>query len=198
MSSAAVKSRYTPEEYLALERKATIKSEYLDGQIYAMSGASRPHNLIAGNLHGEIRAQLKNRPCEVYTGDMRVCVSPTGMYTYPDVVAVCGDRRFLDGEVDTLLNPTLIIEVLSPSTEAYDRGGKFAHYRRLESLREYVLVAQDQVLVERYTRQGNEWLLTEFRQLDSILRLASIHCDVILSEVYDRVDLPDTEPPATP
>ena len=153
-----------------------------------MSGASREHNLIAGNILRETGSQLKDRPCEVYVSDMvRVGVNPTGLYTYPDVVAVCGEPDFEDSELDTLLNPTLIVEVLSPSTEAYDRGEKFAHYRRLVSLREYVLVSQDRVCVERYVRQGDGWLLTELSRLEDNLRLTSIDCDVALSEIYAKI-----------
>src|SRR5262245_5122353 len=133
MASAALKTRYTPEQYLALERKADFRSEFCNGFITAMAGASREHNLPAGNLHAEIRSQLKGRPCETYVNDLRVLVSRTGLYTYPDVVAVCGEAQFLDDEVDTLLNPTVIVEVLSPSTESYDRGRKFGHYRQLPS-----------------------------------------------------------------
>jgi Uma2 family endonuclease len=188
MSSAAIKTRCTPEQYLALERKSPVKHEYYGGEMFAMAGASRVHNLIAGNLHAEIRAQIRGRPCEAYVSDIRVLVSPTWLYTYPDVVAVCGERQFEDSEVDTLLNPNLIVEVLSPSTEAYDRGKKFAHYRRLESLREYVMVAQDQVRVERYTRQGDEWLLTELSRLEDTLRLESVGCAVALSAIYERVE----------
>ncbi len=191
MSSAAEKIRYTPAEYLALERKAAYKSEYLNGFIYAMAGATREHNLIAVNLSRELSSALRHRPCEVYAGDMRVRVSDTGLYTYPDVVAVCGGPRFEDGELDTLVNPTVIIEVLSPSTEAEDRGSKFAHYRRLESLREYVLVAQDRMMVERFTRQGEQWVLTEYRRGDESLRLASIECGIPLGEIYAKVMLPD-------
>jgi len=190
MSTAAVRTRYTPEQYLALERKSPIKNEYYDGEIFAMAGASREHNLIALNLGGELRSQLRDRPCEAYVSDMRVLVARTGLYTYPDVVAVCGEREFQDSEVDTLLNPTLLIEVLSPSTEAYDRGKKFFHYRRLKSLREYVLITQDRVYVERYTRQGEEWLLTELSSLDDSLRLASIDCNVPLREVYAKLEFP--------
>jgi len=188
MASATSIPRFTPEQYLALERKADFKSEFCNGFIIAMAGASREHNVIAGNLHGEIRSQLKERPCEVYISDMRVRVSPAGLFTYPDVVAVCGEARFLDDKGDTLLNPTMIVEVLSTSTESYDRGDKFMHYRRLESLREYVVVAQEKVLVERFTRQGDEWLLTEFRKLDETLRLASIDCAVPLREIYARIE----------
>jgi Uma2 family endonuclease len=194
MASAALKKRYTPEEYLALERQAEFKSEYLDGSIFAMAGARREHNLIAWNLSGEIRAQLKNRPCEGYTSDMRVLVSQTGLYTYPDVTVVCGQAAFLDENQDTLLNPTVIVEVLSPTTEKYDRGKKFGHYRRLASLREYVLVAQDEVLVERYVRQGDDWLLTDLRSMDDTLRLTSIDCQVALREVYARIEFPQAPP----
>jgi Uma2 family endonuclease len=189
MASATRITRYTPEQYLALERRADFKSEYDGGFITAMAGASRVHNLIAGNLHGEIRSQLKGRPCEVYMGDLRLCVNSTGLYTYPDVMAVCGEREYLDAEVDTLLNPTLIVEVLSSTTESYDRGRKFGHYRRLASLKEYVMVAQDEINVERYTRRGDDWVLSEFTSLDDILRLESINCEVPLREIYDRVEL---------
>jgi Uma2 family endonuclease len=191
MASAAVTPRCTPEQYLAMERKASFKSEYYNGFITAMAGTSREHSLIAGNVSGEIREQFKNRSCEVHASDMRVLVSPTGLYTYPDVVAVCGEPRFLDDEVDTLLNPTMIVEVLSPTTESYDRGAKFAHYRRLASLQEYVLIAQDQVRVELYTRQGDGWLLTELSQLDQTLRLSSIDCEVPLREIYAKVRFPE-------
>lgn len=190
MASATSRPRFTPEQYLALERKADFKSEFCNGFIIAMAGASRVHNVIGGNLHGEIRSQLKGRPCEVYISDMRVRVSPAGLFTYPDVVAVCGEARFLDDKGDTLLNPTMIAEVLSTSTESYDRGDKFMHYRRLESLREYVVISQNKVLVERFTRQGDEWLLTEFRNLDDTLRLASIDCAVPLREIYARIEFP--------
>ena len=136
MTSPAAQTQYTPEQYLELERKAPYKNEFVNGHIYAMSGASRAHNLITGNTHREVSSQLRGRPCETYVSDMRVKVNTTGLYTYPDVVVVCGEIRFDDAQKDTLLNPTVLIEVLSPSTEAYDRGEKFAHYRRLASLQE--------------------------------------------------------------
>jgi Uma2 family endonuclease len=179
--------RYTPEEYLTMEAKADFKSEYCDGFITAMAGASREHNLIAGNLHGEIRSQLKARRCEVYMSDMRLSVSRTGLYTYPDVMAVCGEPQFEGDEVKTLLNPTVIIEVLSDSTESYDRGRKFGHYRRLPSLQESILVAQDEVKVERYVRRGDDWVLTEMSQLDHTLHITSIDCEVPLREIYAKV-----------
>src|SRR5215475_2138813 len=137
-----VRQRYTPEEYLALERQARCKSGYYAGEILPMAGASRWHNLIVANIVGELSLQLKGRFCTTYPSDMRVKVSATGLYTYPDVTVICGEPRFEDNQQDTLLNPTLIVEVLSESTEAYDRGGKFAHYRKLPSLMEYVLITQ--------------------------------------------------------
>ncbi|HEX7240526.1 MAG TPA: Uma2 family endonuclease [Longimicrobiaceae bacterium] len=184
-------STQTPKEYLVRERAAQVRSEYVNGRTLAMAGASRRHNLIAGNVFAEVRARLKGRPCEVYASDMRVKVERTGLYAYPDVVAVCGEPRFEDAHVDTLTNPTLVVEVLSESTEARDRGEKFAHYRRLESLAEYVLVAQDRVRVERFAREGDTWVLTEISDPDGTLVLRSIGCAVPLREVYDRVDFPE-------
>jgi Uma2 family endonuclease len=192
MSDLAVKYRYTPEEYLALERKAEYKNEYVNGQIFAMSGASRNHCLIVGNIGCELGRQFKNRPCEVYISNMRMKVSQTGMYTYPDVVAVCGEVRLEDAHNDTLLNPTVIVEVLSDSTEAHDRGEKFAHYRRLESLQEYLLVAQNQVRVEHYVRQGKLWVLTEESNLDGTVHLVSIDCTLSLQEIYYKVEFADS------
>jgi Uma2 family endonuclease len=190
MATAAITKRYTPEEYLALERQAKFKSEYCNGYITAMSGASREHNLITGNIHAVVWNQLTDRPCEVYLGDMRVRTSPVGLYTYPDVVALCGEPQFLDDEVDTLLNPTLIVEVLSSSTEDYDRGDKFAQYKSIDSLREYVLVAQDEVLVEQFVRQGQEWMRCEIRDMAETLVLVSIGCAVPLRQIYQKVKLP--------
>lgn len=192
--SSVTKAYFTPQQYLAQEREAEYKSEYVGGQIYAMSGASREHNLIAGNIFADLHAQLRSQPCESYMSDMRVKVSSTGMYTYPDVVVVCGEPHFEDEHVDTLLNPTVLIEVLLPSTEAYDRGEKFAHYRRLTSLTDYLLVSQDKARVEHFVRQGiksSQWVLTEISGLDSVLQLPSVGCKVALRDVYNKVDLPD-------
>ncbi len=178
----------TPEEYLARERVAETKSEYVNGRVYAMAAASREHNRIVLNIGSELRAQLRGRPCEAFVNDLRLKVSPTGLYTYPDVMAICGEPRFEDRQVDTLLNPSLVIEVLSDSTERYDRGEKFAHYRRLESLREYVLVAQDRMQIERYVREGDEWRLTVVGEPNDTLELPSIGCVLRLAEVYERVE----------
>ncbi|MBW3622111.1 MAG: Uma2 family endonuclease [Armatimonadetes bacterium] len=191
MSALAAPSYLTPEEYLVLERKAETKSEYYNGQMYAMSGASRAHNLVAGNLFRELSLQLRDRPCEAYINDMRVKVSETGLYTYPDVVVACGEIRFEDAQVDTLLNPVLVVEVLSPSTEAYDRGEKFAHYRRVDSLQEVVLISQAVMRVERFVRQGEDWLLTEYRHPDDVLHLVSVEAKIPLREIYTRVEFPE-------
>ena len=184
----------SPEEYLAIERSAQYKSEYLHGEMFAMVGANRGHNLIVTNSVAELGRQLKKRPCRIYANDMRVKVSPTGLYTYPDIIVVCGQDRFDDSHKDTLLNPTVIIEVLSDSTEGYDRGKKFEHYRKLESLQEYVLIAQDKVHVERHLRQpDNQWLLTETDDLQSNIRLTSIQCELALAEIYDQVEIGESE-----
>jgi Uma2 family endonuclease len=189
MATAAILRRYTPEEYLALERTAKFKSEYKNGFITAMAGTSPEHNTIALNFASEIRAQFRGKRCRVYISDVRLRVSPAGLYTYPDVMAVCGEAQFEDDALDTLLNPTMLAEVLSPSTEAYDRGEKFDDYSTLPSLREYVLVAQDKVLVERFTRRGEEWVRTEFRNLDEMLVLESIGCTIPLREIYAGIEL---------
>src|SRR2546422_1674643 len=185
------KTYLTPEEYLALERKAEYKSEYLAGEMFAMSGASPRHVLIVTNVVAELRGQLKQRPCTVYSSDLRVKVSPTGLYTYPDVVVVCDQPQFADEQRDTLLNPTLIVEVLSESTKDYDRGEKFEHYRTLPSLREYILIAQDKYHVEHFVRQpDNRWLLSETNLLEDTIHLSSIACDLALAEDYDKVEMP--------
>lgn len=189
----------TAADYLALERQAETKSEYLNGHIYAMSGASREHNTIVFNLARCIGNQLDRKPCRGYVNDMRVKVSPTGLYTYPDVVVACGEPRFEDQHVDTLLDPTVIIEVLSDSTEAYDRGDKFAHYRALESLSDYLLVAQDKPRIERYSRQPDgRWIYSVADGLDSRIEIAAIDCVLQLAEVYDRVEFSESGQTAHP
>ncbi|HEX8069721.1 MAG TPA: Uma2 family endonuclease [Pyrinomonadaceae bacterium] len=178
----------TPEEYLALERKVVYKSEYIDGVIVAMTGASRKHNLITFNITRELSQQLRGRPCEGYASDMRVRVPSPRVYTYPDVVVVCGEPQFEDEQVDTLLNPTLIVEVLSESTERYDRGKKFGFYRTIGSLAEYLLVAQDECRVEQYVKQPDgRWLLSDYYTPEDVIKLNSIQCQLALKEVYDKV-----------
>ena len=181
----------TPAQYLAIERKAEHKSEYIDGEMVAMTGASRNHNLIAFNLTREISQQLRGRPCEGYASDMRVRVPSTRLYTYPDVVVVCGEPQFEDEYVDTLLNPTVIIEVLSPSTELYDRGKKFGFYRSIESLAEYLLIAQDERRVEQYAKQADgRCLLSDYRLPEDVIELPSIQCKLTMREIYDKAALP--------
>ncbi len=181
----------TPEEYLALERKSEYRSEYFDGEIFAMTGASREHNLITSNIIGELRQQLKGKPCEVYPSDMRVRVAAWNLYTYPDVVAVCGEPQFEDAYVDTLLNPTLLVEILSPSTESYDRGRKFLYHRTIASLAEYLIVSQDEYRIEHYLKQPDgRWLLSDAASLEAVVELTSIGCSLALREAYDRVSLP--------
>ena len=187
MSAVLEKNRYTAEGYLTLERSASSKSEFHDGQIFAMTGASRKHNLVSGNIYRELSLQLKKHPCEAYINDMRVKAAQANSYHYPDIAVVCGTPHFEDAQVDTLLNPTLLVEVLSPSTEAYDRGGKFAHYRKIDTLREYLLVVQDRPGIERYTRLGDVWILTEAEGLEASVELESIDCVLSLREVYDKV-----------
>ena len=177
----------SPEEYLRMERKSQERHEYYRGEVFAMSGASREHNLIAQNTSRSLGNQLDDRPCEVYQSDMRVKVSPTGLYTYPDVVVVCGEPQFEDAELDTLLNPTVIIEVLSESTEKYDRSKKFQHYRNVASLQEYVLIAQDEVHVEQFTKQGEQWVYADASKPDDVFTLPSIGCTLALSAVYKKV-----------
>ncbi len=184
-----VKPQLTAQEYLERERAAEHRSEYWAGEMFAMAGASEAHNRIVTNVSGELRAQLKSRPCKTYSSDMRVKVEATGLYTYPDVVVVCGVARFEDDYRDTLLSPTVIVEVLSPSTEAYDRGEKFAHYRRIPSLTDYLLAAQDKVRVEHFVRQPDgQWLLSEVSDLHGSLAIASVDCTLQIAEVYDKVD----------
>ena len=189
------KSYLTPEQYLEIERKAEFKSEYYQGEMFLMSGAREAHNLIVMNASGELRQQLRARPCRNYMNDMRVRVNATGLYTYPDVTAVCGEPQFLDETRDTLLNPNLIVEVLSPSTEAYDRGRKFEHYRSVESVSEYLMVSSQRVSAELYTRQPDgRWLLTAANRLEDSLELQSVGAHLALADLYERVDL--TAPPA--
>jgi Uma2 family endonuclease len=180
--------RLTPQEYLALERNAECRNEYFAGELFAMAGASREHILIAGNVLTMCNLQFRGRECEAYQSDMRVKVLATGLYTYPDVSVVCGHPQFEDAKVDTLLNPKVIFEVLSESTEGYDRGKKFEHYRTIPSLAEYVLIAQEAPHVEVHTRQDDgRWLLWETNDLNHVVQLQSIACSMKMSEVYARV-----------
>ena len=192
MSSIAAADTYiTAEAYLASERRAKVKSEYIHGEVLAMSGASNAHNIITVEITTELNIQLRSRGCFVYSGDMRVRTSPTGSYFYPDVAVVCDKPRFEDNVFDTLLNPILVVEVLSPSTEVYDRGEKFRHYQELTSLQEYVLVAQDRIHVEHYRLMETQWVQKAFHAPEDILLLSSIECKLPLQDIYTRVTLSD-------
>ncbi|MBI3653505.1 MAG: Uma2 family endonuclease [Acidobacteria bacterium] len=180
------KKLYTPEEYLAMEREAEYKSEYFDGEIFAMAGASEEHNLIAGNIFASLHSQVRKHGCRAYTSDMRIDMSKKGLYAYPDVVVVCGESKFSDKHKDNLINPKVIIEVLSKSTEAKDRGFKFMRYRKLDSFVEYLLVSQDKVNVEHYVRQSdNRWIMTEISSLEDTIKLSSIQCELKMSDIYE-------------
>ena len=187
--------KFTAQEYLKLERELFVKNEFYNGKIYAMAGANERHNLIVSNLVGELRSHFKGRPCRVMPSDMRVKVSATGLYTYPDVLAWCGEAQYEDEKRDTLLNPTVVFEVLSASTENYDRGEKFAHYRRLLSVTEYILVSQDRFRVEHFCREADgRWMMAEINGLQGMLNLKSVGCELPLSEIYDKVDVEPTHP----
>jgi Uma2 family endonuclease len=186
--STQPKTFLTPEQYLEIERKAEFKSEYYQGEMFAMSGASLAHNRLVRQLMREFGNELRNGRCEAVSNDLRVFVPATRLFTYPDVVIFCGEPRLMDAQLDTLLNPTVIVEVLCPSTEAYDRGRKFEHYQSIESLREYVLVASERVRVELYTRQPDgKWLLTSAGQPEESLAIESIGCQLKLADVYDKL-----------
>ena len=180
--------RLTPEEYLRIERAAEWKSEYVDGEMFAMSGASHRHTIITANLVRVLGNHLLNGPCTVSSADLRVATDRRRHYTYPDVVVVCDAPQYVDEQPDTLTNPTLIAEVLSDSTEKYDRGRKFERYRSVPSLSEYLLVAQDHVHVELFTRQPDgRWSLREWNDADAEIEIESLHCRLKVAEVYSKV-----------
>ncbi len=193
--SAQPKLRLTPQEYLAIERQAEFKNEYYQGEMFAMAGTSEPHAVVASNINRALGNQLAHRDCLVYNGDLRVKVSPLGKYTYPDVMVSCGKRIFDDEQHDTLVNPVLIVEILSPSTEAYDRGAKFDHYQYIKSLTEYILVAQDACRIEQFVRQGDgTWTYRAFKSREDVVKLESIGCELALQEIYFKVPgLPPAE-----
>lgn len=187
MSTLTAQTHLTSEEYLAWERKQPFKNEYHNGQIVAMSGASLAHNSITVDITVQLSNQLMEGECQVFAGDMRVRTAPTVSYYYPDVIVVCGEPRFEDDTFDTLLNPILVVEVLSPSTAAFDRGEKFEHYKQIASLQEYILVSQNNVRVEHYRRQGSQWIHNTFEHLEDMLPLAPIECTLSLRAIYRRV-----------
>ena len=176
-------------QYLAIERAAESKSEFYDGEMFAMAGGSRRHSLISSNLIRELGTRLKGRPCIVFNSDLRVKVEATGLFTYPDASVVCGPVYSVPGTDDTLINPVLLVEVLSDSTEGYDRGKKSEHYRQIPSLTEYLLVSQKEPHLELFTRQKSEWVLREVSGLEATIELPVLKITLALSEIYANVSL---------
>lgn len=191
------KTSLSTQEYLRLERAAEFKSEFFRGEIFAMAGGSPRHSLIKTNVTAELRSILRDRACTAYDSDLRVKVEATGLYTYPDASVFCEPLQFDDDRRDTVTNPTILVEVLSPSSEAYDRGKKFNHYRRIPSLREYLLVSQDEAKIERYSRNADEtWTLTDATGMDALLNLPTLGIQLSLREVFSKVDF--SEPAEQP
>ncbi len=185
----------SPEAYFEMEETAAYKNEYHHGEIFAMTGASHCHNLIAMNVAAELHTRLREKDCFVYSSDMKIELDPAHHYVYPDVTIVCGEVRFAQGRDDVVTNPIVLMEILSESTKDYDRGSKFAAYRKLPSLKEYVLIDQYSRHVEHFQRtDDNRWVLADLDRPDDVLILPSVGVDLPLSRIYDRVDLPDESP----
>lgn len=189
--TALPKRQYISEEdYLTMEAVSPVKHEYFDGEIFQMAGASERHNNIAGNIYGELYGQLKRGSCKVYQNDMRLYIEKEGIYTYPDVMVVCGKPEIKKYKnLDNILNPVLIVEVLSPSTADYDKGAKFEQYRTIESFREYLIVSQNAKQIIRYTKQADgSWNLMDFIGDKTEIELSSIECTLKMEDIYDKVD----------
>lgn len=193
MNSAIKPNRMTPAEYLARERMAPTRSQFVDGTVTAMAGSSFAHNTIALNVADSLRRQLRGKPCRVHVSDVRVCVDQNGLYTYPDVLISCEPRELLEGAPDTLLNPSVIFEVLSPSTELFDRGAKFLRYQTIPSLTHYVLIAQHRQFVECFTREGETWSLRNISGPQGVLELSAVNCAVSLAGIYEDVSFAEAE-----
>ncbi len=192
--AAELKTFLTVQDYLEIERRSETKHEYVNGVVVAMVGAGANHGLIMLGAAGALRRQLRGRGCYVYPSDLRVNIEALNIYTYPDITVVCGVPQFGGQQPDTLLNPTLLVEILSPSTERYDRAEKFARYRRIPSLREYVLIAQDMPMIEHYVRgDGGTWAWSAAERLEDTLALPTIGCTLALAEVYEQVTFPPEE-----
>ncbi|MGQ0701190.1 MAG: Uma2 family endonuclease [Panacagrimonas sp.] len=197
--TAVCKPSLTETEYLAIERASIDrKCEFVNGEMFAMSGASFPHNVLTRNLIVALQTRLRGGPCQALSQDLRTRVNPTRMYTYPDVLIVCGTPQFIDGEHDTLINPTVIFEVLSPSTESWDRGGKFQHYQAIESLSEYVLVSQTAKRVELFRRQAPQWTYIRVEGAGENLSLQSVDLTIPLAEIFDGLNFDGVAEPAPP
>ncbi len=187
------KNNMTPEEYLEFEKTSELKHEYFDGEIFAMTGARKNHNLINTNIAGELRNQFKtdNSSCRVFSNDQRVKIEAIEKYIYPDIVVGCENMEFLEKELDSLINPVVIVEILSDSTEAYDRGLKFEHYGLIPSLQDYILVSQYRCLVERFVRREGGWFYSSYQEMDQAVTIESIGCELSLSEIYRWIEFKD-------
>jgi Uma2 family endonuclease len=192
MGLAKVKSEtlYTPEDYLAFEREARTRHEFFDGEIYAMAGESLSHSRVCVNLSGEVRNKLKGKPCEALSPNMKVRTSSASLFAYPDLTIVCGEPQFHDTKKDVLINPQAIFEVLSPSTETYDRTTKFQKYRLGNpTLIDYFLISQDKPFVEHFMKQADgNWLYRSYSELDETVKIETLDCELSLREIYDRVE----------
>ena len=189
MSTQKIK-KLTPEEYLEIERNAEFKSEYYNGEMFALAGASYVHNKISSNIHVSLANQLKGKVCQVFQSDLKIREQISGLFTYPDIVTICGKPEFYDEEKDVIVNPTVIMEVLSKSTETYDRGFKFELYRRIDTLKDYFMVSQEKVSIEYYSRNAdNSWTLKEFNDINQSIEIKSIECILEIKDVYYNVDL---------
>lgn len=186
---AEEKEFFTKEEYLLFERSALEKHEYYEGEVFNMAGASRRHNAIVRNVLGETYQYLKGKPCDVYPSDLRVHIPINSLFTYPDLLIVCDKEEYLDDAFDTLLNPTVIIEILSPSTKEYDRGSKFKLYRDIQSLKEYILIDSETQLVEQYAfdAENSQWIFKEMKTEKENLKIYSIDFSLPLFTIYEGV-----------
>jgi len=184
------KKKISPEEYLALERESENRNEYFGGEFFAMAGASRAHNQISSNIVRVLGNQLLEKPCSVFSSDMKVRMTEIEKYTYPDIVVVCENEKYEDESYDVLLNPVLIMEILSDTTEAYDRGDKFVHYQLLDSLVEYILISQYFCRVEKFTRQDDgTWIYSQYQTKEHVVELESVMCSLPIIEIYGKVTL---------
>jgi Uma2 family endonuclease len=175
----------TQEQYLEAERSALDKHEYYDGEIFAMSGASLTHNIISSNTIGSLSSKLKGKSCRVFGSDLRIHIPNNSLYTYPDISIICGKPETTDDNMDTITNPSVIIEILSKSTRDYDKGQKFTLYRDIESLKEYILIDSQTIRVEKYTRNDdNSWLLRDYQSIDDVFVIETINEQMMLSEIY--------------
>ena len=200
MSLPQGRIRFTPEEYLAFERASKTKHEYIDGFIYAMAGGSPPHNRICFNTIGELYTQLKESECFGFTSDQKIRTDPQDLFSYPDITIVCGEPIFHDQHKDVILNPKVIIEVLSPSTEERDRVDKFERYQQIKSLTDYILIAQDRASVEHFVRQRGkrQWLYSLETGLAAGVNIASLKCKLKLADIYNRIQFPPRKPALVP